>query len=37
VSAYPVGIAWPGTSSINWFGPGQPAHVVVDETGYLVA
>jgi hypothetical protein len=23
VSAFPSGIAWPGTSSINWFGPGQ--------------
>jgi hypothetical protein len=23
VSAFPFGIAWPGTSSINWFGPGQ--------------
>lgn len=23
VSAFPFGISWPGTSSINWFGPGQ--------------
>ena len=23
VSAFPAGITWPGTSSINWFGPGQ--------------
>ena len=23
LSAFPAGIAWPGTSSINWFGPNQ--------------
>jgi hypothetical protein len=23
VAAFPAGVAWPGTSSVNWFGPNQ--------------
>ena len=23
VAAFPAGTTWPGTSTVNWFGPGQ--------------